>query len=291
MMKATLFKRFKKPLILAFGFIFLLQSQLLQAAGIDHCTTVEETVTAPWGETIHYLVFLPKGYSNQKSYSTQYFLHGKGGDRYLLTSFGMCELLDKMVDEGKTPYVIIAPDGGNSYWVNGAWTGKNYADFIAYDLIKDAEKKYSLIHDPRARELAGISMGGTGAIQLELNYPGVWAYVASHSPIVRTYQEAIQDFKYEFGSLSDFQKRDPFSLIKLFHKRFAAKLYMDTGREDFGFWNASNLANLLKQIGTDGEFHMGEDAIGAHDPRYWDYHFHHDYVQRTCSVLLKPIPK
>ena len=225
-------------ILLLVGILFTLSSE---ANGLSHCETVEETVIAPWGEVIHYFVFLPKGYSRERHYSTQYFLHGLGGNRYWLNDFGMCGLLDQLVDEGRNPYVIVAPEGGNTtYWANGAQNGKNMGDFLSKTLIADAQSKYSLIDLVEARQIAGISMGGTSAIREQLRQPGIWGSTVAHSPIVRTFEEATKDFPDVFGTLRDFQGLDPFSLIKIHHKKLYGKLFMDAGGGDFGFWNANN---------------------------------------------------
>ena len=231
---------------------------------------MEEVFHAQWTE--HYKVILPKGYSPTHRYGAVYFLHGKGGDRHLVDALGMCAELDRMVDTGATPFVVIAPDGGNGYWMNGALTQERWGDLVTHDLIRDAEKKYSLISNQAGRIIAGISMGGHGAIQLTLNNPGIYGAVAAHSPVFRTQAQASQDFYYQFGTGIEYMKRDPFSMMQVFGKRFNVPIYMDMGGSDPWITNTRNFLSLLQAYGYTREFHVGEDAGGGHEMGYWQYH-------------------
>ena len=142
---------------------------------------------------------------------------------------------------------------------------------VTKDLVRDAEKKFSLISKPEARVIAGISMGGHGAIQLSLNFPGIFGAIGAHSPVFRTQEEASRDFYYEFGTGEDYQARDPFSLINVYNKKIRVPIYIDMGAKDVWISNTRNFQNLLKSQNVSGEFHVGDDWLGAHDMRYWQY--------------------
>jgi len=235
-----------------------------------------------WGQNIsfeeYYTVILPQGYSPTQKYGAVYFLHGRGGDRHLLEGLGICDQMDRLVGEGKTPFIIIAPDGRapsdptDGYWMNGAKTAERWGDLVTHDLVIDAEKKFPLIASSPERVIAGISMGGHGAVQLSLNYPGVFGAIGMHSPVFRTQEEAAKDFYFQFGTGLDFQHRDPFSLIQFFGKSLTVPIYMDMGAKDQFLENTLHFEKLLRSKGYNQEFHVAEDLQGGHQEGYWKYH-------------------
>ena len=59
-----------------------------------------------------------------------------------------------------------------------------YDDYIARDLVARVDSSYRTIATRSARAIAGLSMGGYGAISLALAYPDVFSAAASHSGVV-----------------------------------------------------------------------------------------------------------
>lgn len=224
----------------------------------------------PWRVT--YRVLLPKGYDASRTYPVLYFLHGRGGDRFLIEGLGFQAQMDRLVDEGGAPFIVIAPDGGNSYWMNAALKDERWGDVVTQELVRDVESKLPVRRDPAGRAIGGVSMGGHGAIQLSLNYPGVFGAIGAHSAVFRTQEEAIRDFYYEFGTGEAYQNRDPFSLIRLKGKKLPAPLWMDIGGQDPWLRNTRNFAALVREQGYEAELHIAEDAVGGHELGYWQYH-------------------
>ena len=52
---------------------------------------------------------------------------------------------------------------------------------MANDLIRDVESKYLVIRARYGRAIAGLSMGGYGAIKIALKHPGLFAAAGSLS--------------------------------------------------------------------------------------------------------------
>ena len=223
---------------------------------------------------VRYRVTLPKGYDSDQVHSVVYFLHGRNGNRYFLENLGILEQLDILSNDNKINFIIVSPECGNCYWMNAALIDERWGDVVTQELIADVEKKYFVYHEPAGRLLAGISMGGHGAIQLVLNNPHIYGAVAAHSPVFRTQEETSRDYYEQFGTGDAFQNRDPFSLIKVKRKRMTIPLWIDIGGADFAFKNTKNFANLLQTLGSIGEQHIGEDQTGDHSNRYWSFYLH-----------------
>ena len=92
----------------------------------DRLAMNPEKSVAPYLE--HYLVILPEGYSPLLKYGAVYFLHGRNGNYKSLNDLGACAALESVVSKGANPFLIVAPDGQNGYWMNGAHNGQQWGD-------------------------------------------------------------------------------------------------------------------------------------------------------------------
>jgi S-formylglutathione hydrolase FrmB len=264
--------------LIALILLCLTQSTLLSAAesiGKDELFTSE--ILPLNGKNkwqVRYHIIFPKGFQETHPHSVVYFLHGRGGDRMVMENLGFLEKMDQWVNEhGEMSMIFVMPECHNCYWMNAALKDERWGEVITQELIRDVEKKYNVIPGSKARLIAGISMGGHGAVQLTLNYPGVFGALAAHSPVFRTQEEASRDFHHQFGEGDDFQNRDPFSLIQFKGKSILVPVWMDIGALDPAFNRTRNFVELLSKENVQGTYDIGNDPIGGHHGAYWSYHF------------------
>jgi S-formylglutathione hydrolase FrmB len=59
-----------------------------------------------------------------------------------------------------------------------------YEEYIVDDVVGYVDAHYRTIAERRARGIAGLSMGGYGAVTLALRYPATFASAASHSGVL-----------------------------------------------------------------------------------------------------------
>ena len=125
-----------------------------------------------------YEVVLPAGYSgSQERYPVLYLLHGWQGDE---TNF--VSLTHLVEDASAYKLIVVTPRAENSWYVNSATRAEaRYADYVFQDLIAEVDAHYRTIASPHARAIAGISMGGYGAMLFSLRHPGAFAFAASIS--------------------------------------------------------------------------------------------------------------
>ncbi len=128
-----------------------------------------------------YRVVFPADYSDPKTASTRYsviyLLHGLTG-RY-----------DNWVDRTKVAdyatrhkFLIVTPDGGNSWYSDSvANANDKFESHIVRELIPAIEARFRTLADRDHRIVAGLSMGGFGAIKFGLKYPEMFALVGSFS--------------------------------------------------------------------------------------------------------------
>ncbi len=120
---------------------------------------------------IHYCVYLPAGYDAGASklpaqtYPVLYFLHGLGDNEQTLFNSGGWTLLDDLRQKRKIgEFLIAAPEGGRTFYINSADGSVRYSDFFLQEFIPLIESKYRVSRGRRNRAISGISMGGYGAL-------------------------------------------------------------------------------------------------------------------------------
>lgn len=112
-------------------------------------------------------VILPLDYETSTSrYPVLYLLHGYTGNN---TDWSLLTNLSEYA--ARYRLIVIMPDGSNGWYVNSAGDPKQkFEDYIIKDLISYAQSHYRTIPLRRARAIAGLSMGGYGAMFLGLKH-------------------------------------------------------------------------------------------------------------------------
>lgn len=127
--------------------------------------------------TRHYAVYLPEGYDTSlRTYPVLYLLHGAGDNHAAWEQFGeVTAIADRSIACGEaTPMIIVMPDAHEGYFneLCDSWHGE---DFFFGELIPHIEKTFRVKTDRQYRAVAGLSMGGGGAIGYALRHPLVFS--------------------------------------------------------------------------------------------------------------------
>jgi putative tributyrin esterase len=228
--------------------------------------------SASIGKDIQYRVILPKPLPAGKKFPALYLLHGGGGN---FRDWSNYSDVDKFAENG---LVLVMPEGHSSYYTNSATRSDDrYEDYITKDLISDVEQKFPVIPDRSHRAIAGVSMGGFGAIKLALVHPNLFAFAAGLSPALdvptRPFSlkrlDQWQRFRTIFGPWQSQTQRDndPFLLAKSADPEKVPYIFLACGEEE-GLLAANNqFGALLKQRGFQFEYHT---VHGNHDWNQWN---------------------
>jgi S-formylglutathione hydrolase FrmB len=171
------------------------------------------------------VVYLPPSYAANpgRRYPVAYYLHGATGDETNWSRQGRLGLvMDSLVAAGRPEMIVAMPDGDPySFYTTYnllldaagcrrvmlpdtasaatiardcvAWP--HYDDYIAYDVVRHIDTKYRTLASRDRRAIAGLSMGGYGAISLALRYPAIFAAAASHSGVISPLEFAPAPFE------------------------------------------------------------------------------------------------
>ena len=134
---------------------------------------------------IGFCAMLPPSYDARpgKRFPALYFLHGIGGDQSFLASSGASSAIEDAWEQKRLgEFVIITPQGENSFYINSRDGHVLYENFFIREFVPQMEKRFRLVSGRSARAIGGISMGGYGALRFAFKYPQMFSSVAVHMP-------------------------------------------------------------------------------------------------------------
>jgi S-formylglutathione hydrolase FrmB len=264
-----------------------------------------------------FVLYLPASYaSSTKHYPVFYYLHGLGGNEGNWVKYAH---LDEAANSLGLQAIVVMPDGDNSFYIDSPapadydacmkdGTGlmdpsapkdktcvraNKYETYITKDLVGYIDAHYRTIATREGRGIAGLSMGGFGALELAAGHPDEFAATASHSGVdslfyhlphpydaskVQLYTD-VSTWGGEAGQIgawirsrfgtdrAAWDAHDPATMLpKLGPGKLA--IYLDCGTEDdFGLdAGASYLHDKLVAAKMDHEFFLGP---GRHAMAFW----------------------
>ena len=129
--------------------------------------------------TLPYNVILPTDYETSKTtrYPVLYLLHGLAGhysDWITRSNIADYAAAYRMI--------VVMPEGNDSWYIDSATIPTvKYESYILKELIPDVQQRYRTIEARYGRSIAGLSMGGYGAIKFGLKSPVTFVFAASMS--------------------------------------------------------------------------------------------------------------
>jgi S-formylglutathione hydrolase FrmB len=128
-------------------------------------------------------VLLPSDYASDpgRRYPVLYLLHGASGNYANWSLLG-----DTARTTAGQPLIVVMPDGGRggwySDWYNGGQGGPpEWERYHIDQLIPLVDRRFRTIAARRGRAIAGLSMGGFGALSYAGRHPDLFTYAASFS--------------------------------------------------------------------------------------------------------------
>jgi putative tributyrin esterase len=239
------------------------------------------------GRDMRYRIYLPRGYSQSSRHlPVLYLLHGFDG------KFTDWDTLSHLREYAHNlDLIIVMPDGGNSWYVNSASRARDrFEDYIIRDLVGEVEGHYRAISSRRSRAIAGLSMGGYGALNLALKHPEMYAFAGNLSGALNApsdlgpRQPAFQlSLISAFGWEGSAQRteNDVFQLLRHADIAGLPYFYLACGEGDvFLELNQQFAAELLEEHAR-YEVHF---APGGHDWKFWD-----QSIKDLLPVLMQKI--
>jgi len=225
-----------------------------------------------------YRVLLPAGYDASKKnvYPVIFLLHGLTGHFSNWTDKTDLESIAE-----KYPFVIITPEANDSWYIDSQVKPQDKYESYLQEMIRDARKRYR----PSHLIIAGLSMGGYGAIKFALKNPDEFWMVGSFSGAFRIDKwgdmggpnhligQSIEDV---FGPVdSDARKKnDIYRLLKALPAKKVQKLpfmYISCGRQDTTMLKPNDdFVDTLREKNVPSDKYLYDNTqAGGHEWKFW----------------------
>jgi S-formylglutathione hydrolase FrmB len=234
-------------------------------------------------KTVKAAVVVPDAYGvNKKDYPVVYLLHGgQGSYRDWLSKLSDKLLLHKLADQYQI--IIVTPDGGGmSYYFDSPLDKTSqFETFIAKELVQKIDGTYRTIKDRKGRIIAGLSMGGHGAMYISTRHPDIYCAAGSMSGVMDLKtslwkvpadfaKSRDKNFERLLGPPKDTTSRyREYSAVGMVDKMKAndVKLIFDCGFDDIMIIPNRELHQLLLANETPHEY---IERPGKHEWPYWE---------------------
>ncbi len=226
------------------------------------------------------LVFPGMPQREEKPYKTLYLLHGVFDNH---TAWVNGTNIQRWAEEDDL--AVVMPAGDNMFYVDQEAAHNYYGEFVGKELVELTRKMFPLSDKREDTYIAGLSMGGYGALRNGLKYHETFGCIAGLSVAFiiddidkrtndtpffiesRSYAESV------FGDLSQVAQSDknPKWIAKNLAEAKAElpKIYIACGLDDSLLSRNQELQRDLKELGYDVTY---EEAAGAHEWDFWNRH-------------------
>ncbi len=231
------------------------------------------------GREMPYRVIIPANYKTkpESRFAVIYLLHGLTGhynnwtDRTRLAEYALMH-----------QFIVVTPEGDNGWYTDAiSIPNDKYESYILKELIPEIDKQYRTVADRDHRFIAGLSMGGYGAVKFGLKYPAMFSVVGSFSGALgaagynETSTGAIgKSMAAVFGPANSETRRtnDIFSIVRELtpeRLKLLPFIYQSCGTEDFLIQNNRDFVALLVEKKVPHEYRQHP---GGHTWPFWDTH-------------------
>lgn len=201
-----------------------------------------------------------------------YLLHGLSDDASAWPRYSAIEIYAR-----RYGLVVVMPSAGRSFYLDQP-NGQNYFSYLVDELPRYLEEVFGIEPLRENTLIAGLSMGGYGAMKAALLHPERYFAAASFSGVLSL---AIMDaqpdhpnrreFELLFGDMTKLSgsQHDPFIWLTKAAQHFAniPRLFISCGYEDDLYPLSVLFRDACRKLGIPVEY---DEAAGRHDWRFWD---------------------
>ena len=241
-----------------------------------------DVYSAAMQKTLKTAVIIPEQYRHSKKpLPVLYLLHGgQGSFRDWLTKTTDPMLLHNLADQYSI--IIVTPEGGlTSYYFDSPFDkSSQFETFIYKEVVGKIDSTYNTIKDRKGRIIAGLSMGGHGAMYIAAKHPELFCAAGSMSGVMnintRTWKvpadfakSRADNFAKLLGEPKDTLNPYPeYTIVGMVDKLKAndVKLIFDVGVDDFLI---EPNRDLHKKLVDSGVPHDYTERPGKHEWAYW----------------------
>lgn len=230
-----------------------------------------EVASTVMHKPVHVCVILPESYLPAgPALPVLYLLHGWSGNheswiKNLPDTVRLVDLYD---------FIVVTPDGGYSSWYFDSPIDKTsrYETFIGNELVEGIDARYHTVRARTGRAIAGLSMGGHGALYIAFKHQNVFGAAGSMSgavdlrpfPLKWNIADRLGDYATH---KQNWEENSVINLVNLLKPNSLA-LTIDCGTSD-EFCPANR--KLHEKLLARSIPHEYSERPGGHSLAYWQY--------------------
>lgn len=219
-----------------------------------------------------FTVFLPPEGESQSSVPIVVLLHGVYGSHWSWFFQGGAHQTarDLIAARRVRPMLLVAPSDGLFQDGSGylRHSGRDYEAWIVTDVLSQIRRIFPCADDKSPVFLAGLSMGGYGALRLGAKYPRLYRGISAHSAV--TTIEDLQSFLVEPFPIEQIGAKEINLLYWFEHNRpLLPPVRFDCGTRDRLLEANRRFHHALDQKGI---AHHYIEVPGEHNWEYWHAH-------------------
>ncbi len=218
------------------------------------------------------------GKAGDSEYRCLYLLHGLSDDHSIWMRRSSIE---RYADE--YGICVVMPFGGKSFYTDMKY-GSNYYTYIAEELPRLMNEFFRISQKKENNFIAGLSMGGYGALKIALKNPQRYQAVAGLSSVadICDWTKSCPDVMIPvFGeTLQVPPSEDLFNLAETANQNpVKPRVYMGVGTEDFLYEGNVKLRDKFQTLDFDFTY---RESSGIHCWKFWD-----EYIQYVLKWMFE----
>jgi putative tributyrin esterase len=243
--------------------------------------TITVTLPFPVFDPVSSAQTLDDIYAPEEKFKTLYLLHGAFSDA---SSWSLHSRMEAYAEQQRL--AVVMPSVGNSFYAD-LLHGPAYWTFISEELPRFVRAAFPLSDKREDNFVAGVSMGGYGALKLALNKPESFAAAISLSgvlDIVTVMEKPIHpvfDVDEYFGGFDKLKggSNDLFAQLQKLKRQDVSipRLYMACGLEDSLYEMNTKFRDFANANSIPLTY---EEGSGGHTWDFWDH-----YIRRSMEWL------
>ncbi|SEL70127.1 S-formylglutathione hydrolase FrmB [Butyrivibrio sp. ob235] len=224
---------------------------------------------------------------------TLYLLHGYSGNESDWIYSGVAEDLASTYN-----LAVIMITAGNNFYLDRKATGHQYCTFAGKEVVEFTRKLFGLSDKKEDTFIAGLSMGGFGALHTGLAFPETFGGIVALSSALIIHEVGnmkpgegndVANYEYYsevFGDTTKVVESD--ANPEVLYKRLKDEgksippIYMAVGTEDFLYENNQVMRKFLEDNDANMKY---EEGPGIHDWKFWNKYIYNgvEWVLNTVG--------
>jgi S-formylglutathione hydrolase FrmB len=228
---------------------------------------------------VSFIALTPEG--KEGPFPVLYLLHGLSDD---YTAWTRRTSIERYVQD--LPLIVIMPDGDRSFYCDAqSRPAGRFETFVTHDLIRIVDATFRTIPARDGRAIAGLSMGGYGAMKNALKFPDLYCAGISYSGALLAASRnqppewsLAEEWRTVFGESPPGGPNDILAVSTAIERAKLPGIWIDCGSEDFLIKDTRAFHEHLLTLNIAHEY---AEHTGEHTWEFWD-----QALLRTLAWLM-----